>query len=73
MTEEQKAANAKYFIGITTYIKEGGIYIWPDHNEKYIVRGRKFYGTKRGVEIMKDHTPKTFHKNIVKNTGEDNE
>ena len=73
MTKEQKQKNAKFFSTVLSMTKEGGIYAFPAEQEIYTVKGRKFYGSKRGVRVMKEITPKTFHKNILIKTGENNE
>ena len=66
MSKKQKQANAKYFKMMLSITKEGGIYTYPHEQEVYTVKGRKFYGTRRGVRVMKGITPKAFHKFICK-------
>ena len=66
LTTEQKIQNEHYFRQMMSLTKEGGVYGWPAIGENFIVKGNKFYGTERGVSMMKEITPKAFHKHIKK-------
>lgn len=64
MTYQQKQDNERYFRMMIMMTKEGGQYIWPAEGETFTVKGGNIYGTSRGVNKMKDITPKSFHNNI---------
>lgn len=64
MTEEQKKENENYFRSVLLMVSDGGMYSYPHEGEVYLVKGGNFYGTPRGVRVMKKLTPKSFHKHI---------
>ena len=64
MEKFKKEANKAFFEKVIMMTEEGGAYGYPAARQKYTVRGGKLYGTKEGVEILKEITPKSFHKNI---------
>lgn len=64
LNEHQKKMNERYFRQVLSMTAENGIYAYPDVSETYLVKGGVFYGTERGVEVMKKITPKSFHKHI---------
>ena len=64
LNEHQKKMNERYFRQVLSMMNENGIYTYPDVSETYTVKGGVFYGTERGVEVMKEITPKSFHKHI---------
>lgn len=70
MTEEQKKENEKYFRTVLSMASEGGIYTYPHEREVYTIKKGDFYGTPRGVRVMKKITPKPFHKHIKEKTNE---
>ena len=70
MDIKKKKANAEFFKQILRTIKDGGTYGYPAAGEIYTVLGGCFYGTKRGVEILKEITPKEFHSHIKEKTQE---
>lgn len=72
LNDYQKKMNERYFRQVLSMMNENGIYTYPDVSETYTVRGGVFYGTERGVEVMKKITPKGFHK-CIKMKGEKND
>ena len=64
LNDYQKKMNERYFRQVLSLTAENGIYAYPDVSETYTVKGGDFYGTERGVKVMKEITPKTFHKHI---------
>ena len=64
LNDYQKKMNERYFRKVLSMMNENGIYAYPDVSETYTVKGGVFYGTERGVEVMKEITPKSFHKHI---------
>ncbi len=65
MEDYKKEANAEFFKKIIEVTVEGGVYVYPATNQTYTIVGGIMYGTKEGVKIIKDITPKAFH-NMVK-------
>ena len=61
MEDYKKQANAEFFKKIIEITAEGGTYIYPAREQTYTVVGGILYGTKEGVEILKEITPKSFH------------
>lgn len=57
-------ANEKFFQKIIEVSAEGSVYVYPNAGELFTIVGGVMYGTKRGVEILKAITPKSFHANI---------
>lgn len=64
MEEYKKQANAEFFKKIIEVTTEGGTYGYPATGEMYTVMNGCLYGTERGVQILKDITPKPFHSKI---------
>ena len=64
MKEEHKKENEKFFRKIIEMTAEGGIYGYPLTGQVYTVMNGCLYGTKEGVKILKEITPKSFHANI---------
>lgn len=65
MTNSQKLENEKYFTMVIYSLKEGGIYIWPDANESYTIKGGKLIGSKTAIRKMKEITTPSFHNNLI--------
>ena len=61
MEKYKKEANAAFFRKIIKVTTEGGTYIYPARDQTYTVVGGILYGTKEGIEILKEITPKSFH------------
>ena len=64
MEDYKKEANAEFFKKVIELTAEGGTYVYPAQQQFYTVVGGVLYGTKEGVKILKEITPKSFHKNI---------
>jgi len=65
MTKEQKQANTDYFNMMIGMTKEGGQYIWPDANEKYVVKNGKFIAKKSALTKIKNITLPSFHSKLI--------
>lgn len=61
MEDYKKEANAKFFREVIKLTAEGGVYGYPAANQTYTIVGGCMYGTKEGVKIIKEITPKSFH------------
>lgn len=61
MEEYKKQANADFFKKIIELTAEGGTYVYPAQQQIYTVVGGILYGTKEGVKLLKEITPKSFH------------
>ena len=64
MEDYKKEANEKFFRKIIEVTAEGGIYGYPAEGESFTIIKGIMYGTKRGVEIIKNITPKSFHDKV---------
>jgi hypothetical protein len=65
MTKEQKQANVDYFEMMIFLLQENGNYFWPDAKETYIVKNRKFIGSKTAIRKMKEITLPSFHSKLI--------
>ena len=64
MDSQKKKANEKFFLSVIELSKEGGEYGYPALNEFFTILNGVMYGTKRGVEAIKEITPKSFHSRL---------
>ena len=65
MTREQKEQNTIWFERIIQHTAEGGLYIWPNANEKYVVKNGKFIAKKSALTKIKNITLPSFHSKLV--------
>jgi len=56
--------NQKFFEQLIRIIPENGIYFWPDANELYNFLNGSIHGSKRGINKIKEITPKPFHSKL---------
>ena len=64
MKELQKQQNQKFFEQLIRIIPENGIYYCPDANEVYYFLNGSIRGSKRGINKIKEITPKPFHSKL---------
>ena len=65
MENFKKQANKKFFIQVIKLMNDGGIYVYPAAQQKYVVRHKKLHGSKKAIDIIKQITPKDFHSFLV--------
>ena len=65
MNREQKEQNTIWFERIIECTAEGGHYIWPNENEKYVVKNGKFIAKKSALTKIKNITLPSFHSKLV--------
>lgn len=64
MNKNQKKVNQRFFEMIIRYLPENGIYMWPDISEVFSVKNGQMLGSQRGINMVKNITPKEFHSKL---------
>lgn len=57
--------NDTFFQKIINLSKEGGLYIWPNENETYTIKGGKMFGKKSAIRKIKNITTSSFHSKLI--------
>jgi len=61
LNEYQLRTNEMFLEQILEFTNDGGFYIIPNLNESYEIRNKKFFGTKKGIEKLKEITSTSFY------------
>ena len=65
LNEYQLRTNEMFLELILESTNDRGNYIVPNLNESYEIRNRKFVGTKKGIEKLKEITSTSFYSKFV--------
>jgi len=64
----QKLAMDRFLQSRINLVKEGGMWLWPDIGESYVIKGGCFYAqTWQGYKALKRIAPKSWHSRIFSN------
>jgi hypothetical protein len=64
MNKNQKKENQRFFEMIISSTKKNGIFIWSDFSEVFIIKNGQMLGSQRGINMVKNITPKEFHSKL---------
>lgn len=65
LNDYQLTTNEMFLELILESTNDGGNYIVPNLKESYEIRNKKFLGTKKGIEKLKEITTISFHSKLV--------
>jgi hypothetical protein len=65
MNNQDKLLNDKFFKQVIKFTHNHGYYVYPAVNEVFQVVDEKLYGTKKGIDYIKNITTDTIHESLV--------